>query len=148
MITKVIFNASVIHAAVNFLQFDYGCFQPNVPGVLKGSIPTQENKGAICEKDCINALTGREKCLEQAGAAFVLSEFSEDEVFLLSKEQKHKQAWLFTEKEAELAFDKYQSRLKEVDETIQNRNDELEKQDGGVPYEVLLPSRVPVGIAI
>ena len=55
IITKVIFNSSVIHAAVNFLQFDYGCFQPNVPGVLKGSIPTQENKGEICSLfACIN----------------------------------------------------------------------------------------------
>ena len=147
IITKVIFNASVIHAAVNFLQFDYGCFQPNVPGVLKGSIPTQDDKGKIMEEDCLNTLTGREKCLEQAGAAFVLSEFSDDEIFLLHTKDKPKQAKLFTETDAKLAFEKYQKKLEEIEITIQIRNEKLKVVDD-VPYEVLLPSRVPVGIAI
>ena len=137
----------MIHAAVNFLQFDYGCFQPNVPGVLKGSIPTEDDKGKITEEDCLSTLTGREKCLEQAGAAFVLSEFSEDEVFLLPKEGKQKQSWLFTENDAKLAFKKFQDRLEEIEKAINKRNDKL-KEVNGVPYEVLLPSRVPVGIAI
>ena len=118
-----------------------------MPGVLKGSIPTEDDKGKITEEDCLGTLTGREKCLEQAGAAFVLSEFSEDEVFLLPKDDKQKQCSLFTETDAKLAFDQFQDRLEEIEKAIESRNEKL-KDKGDVPYEVLLPSRVPVGIAI
>ena len=37
--------------------------------------------------------------------------------------------------------------MEEIETTIQNRNEKLKVVDD-VPYEVLLPSRVPVGIAI
>ena len=94
-----------------------------MPGVLKGSIPTEDDKGKITEEDCLSTLTGREKCLEQAGAAFVLSEFSEDEVFLLPKDDKQKQCSLFTETDAKLAFDQFQDRLEEIEKAIKSRNE-------------------------
>ena len=147
VIVKVAFQSSVGHASVNFLQFDYGCFSPNAPGVLKGPIPTEENKGNIYKYHIKDTLPGCEKSLEQAGAAFVLSEFSDDEVFLLSKDTKCPAKMLFTELDAKLVFEKFQERLQQIEDVINERNAKL-KEQGGIPYEVLLPSRVPYGIAI
>ena len=147
IITNVIFQSSVGHAAVNFLQFDYGCYAPNVPALLKGKIPTEEDKGQIFMHRIKDTLPGRENSLEQAGAAFVLSEFSEDEVFLLPKNEKNQAKWLFTELEAKLVFDKFLSRLEHIENSINERNNIL-REKGKIPYEVLLPSRIPYGIAI
>ena len=147
IVTKVIFQSSVMHAAVNFLQFEYGCFAPNVPAVLRGPIPTEEDRGKIDLQRIMNTLPGREPSLVQAGAAFVLSEFSEDEVFLLPKKGANQPAWLFTEVNAKLAFDKFQTKLQSIEDFIAHRNQEL-ISNGEVPYEVLLPSRIPYGIAI
>ena len=147
IITKVVYQASVGHAAVNFLQFDYGCFLPNAPGVLLGSIPTKEDKENINETYIKKCLPGRDKCLEQAGAAFVLSEFSDDEVFLLHKGDKSKAKFLFTEPEVKLVFEKFQERLQQIEDWINDRNTDLIGK-AEVPYETLLPSRIPYGIAI
>ena len=51
--------------------------------------------------------------------------------------------WLFTEPEAREALEKLQSTLKSIEDTIRKRNHSLK-----IPYEVLLPSRIPYGIAI
>ena len=47
IVTKIIYQSSVGHAQVNFLQFEYGCFAPNVPAIMRGKIPTEENRGKI-----------------------------------------------------------------------------------------------------
>ena len=143
----MIFQASVGHATVNFLQFTYGCFLPNSPGVLIGSIPTKVDKEQINETFVKNSLPGRDKCLEQAGAAFVLSEFSDDEVFLLGKQDLPQPKSLFTEKEAKSVLENFQTRLQEIENLIIERNNNL-MEKGDVPYENLLPSRIPYGIAI
>ena len=147
IVAKVIFQSSVMHAAVNFLQFEYGCFAPNVPALLKGSIPTEEDRGTIDVQRIMSTLPGRDTSLAQAGAAFVLSEFSEDEEFLLPTEGTHPPKFLFTEVSAKAAFDKFQNRLQLVEEFIICRNKTLTDQ-GDIPYEVLQPSRIPYGIAI
>ena len=78
-----------MHAAVNFLQFNYGCYAPNIPALLRGKIPTENDKGEISEDDVKKVLPGLTNSLHQAGAAYALSQFSEDEVFLLPKNEKN-----------------------------------------------------------
>ena len=137
-----------MHAAVNFLQFDYGCYAPNVPALLKGKIPTVEDKGQISEDDVKKALPGRDNSLHQAGAAYALSQFSKDEVYLLHRnEEIDGSKFLFTEPEAKLVFNKFQETLGQIEDTIENRNNDL-KDKGETPYEVLLPSKIPYGVAI
>ena len=51
--------------------------------------------------------------------------------------------WLFTEPEARAALKKLQLTLKSIEDEIRKRNYHLK-----IPYEVLLPSRIPYGIAI
>ena len=51
--------------------------------------------------------------------------------------------WLFNEESVRMAFKVFQNRLYKIEEKIQDRNMELD-----IPYEVLLPSQIPSGIAI
>ena len=109
---------------------------------MLGHIPKEDDKGNIDEKRVKSTLPGRDQCLEQAGATFVLSDFSDDEVFMLPKEGKKQPSKLFTEEKAIEVFDNFQDRLQEIEVLINLRNQKLD-----VPYETLLPSRIPYGIA-
>ena len=51
--------------------------------------------------------------------------------------------WLFNEDEVKLAFGSFQKKLQEIEDVINIRNKELD-----IPYAVLLPSKIPFGIAI
>ena len=211
IVTKTIYMSSVGHAQVNFLQYEYGCFAPNVPAVLKGPIPQEKDRGEITMEKILQALPGFRNSLVQAGAAFTLSEFSEKEVFLLPKtevdpynqelfkrcadgckecpsryrskkdlksKERHEcdytckkchernyrlssdiiygcsatnpklagffpPRWMFTEPEVEEAYNRFIDELREVQKTILRR-----RGKGTTPYEVLLPSKIPYGIAI
>ena len=210
IVTKTIYMSSVNHAQVNFLQFEYGCFAPNMPAVLKGDLPKEKDRGKITMQTVMDALPGLRSSLVQAGAAFTLSEFSDKEVFLLPESEvdryhnenlikrcvdyncrcpsryirkkdlgsknAHKcdytckkcesdeqynfsydhiyqldskpsgffpPRWLFTEKEVEIAYNKFIEALREIQKSILKR-----RETGMTPYEVLLPSRIPYGIAI
>ena len=51
--------------------------------------------------------------------------------------------WLFTEEKIVAAYMKFQKNLLDIEDQIINRNNDLR-----YPYEVLMPSKIPVGIAI
>lgn len=212
--TKTIYQSSAGHAQVNFLQFEYGCFAPNVPAIMKGEIPKEEDRGKITMQKVMDSLPGFRPSLVQAGATFALSQFSENEVFLLPKTEHSKTSshelilnsrrcyhccprcqgldgnakcckrpsccnitddskyifsdsekycpnsvgqfdsnghwksffpprWLFTERNVEIAYNKFIQRLRIIQDTIIQR-----RKKGITTYEVLLPSRIPYGIAI
>ena len=90
-----------------------------------------------------DSLPGLKPSLVQAGAAFALSEFSDDEVFLTDMPPR----WLFTEASAKNALDNFRNNLQNIDNMIDERNKQLE-MEGKIPYSVLKPSRIPYGIAI
>lgn len=51
--------------------------------------------------------------------------------------------WLFNEEEVKFAFGSFQKKLEKIEADINLRNKEL-----NIPYDVLLPSKIPFGIAI
>jgi hypothetical protein len=217
IVTKVVYQSSVSHAQVNFLQYEYGVFTPNCPAVMRGKIPKESDRKKITMECVMKSLSGFKASLVQAGAAFTLSEFSEKEVFLLPKTElaekggwndimtprcsdhkcpcenrsnyKRKKStasaphkcdftckrcapeyvkynlsdsgasniyrsdpsvhdffpprWLFTENEVDIAYNKFVSDLRDIQNDILKR-----REKGTTPYEVLMPSRIPYGIAI
>ena len=138
-----------MHCAVNFLQLEYNCFGPNVPGMLRGKIPKEDDRGKIDMPRILESLPDLKPCLAQAGVAYSLTQFSEDEVYLLPDEKAEvfPPRWLFTEENARGALDKFISNLKEIESHIDARNESL-VNEGKIPYEVLRPSKIPYGIAI
>ena len=187
--TMIIFQSSVKHAAVNNLQWEYGSFAPVSPLSMRGELPTEGDRGKITRNTIMESLPGPKNCIRSAGIAYTLTEFSDDEVFLLHKAKrkrekrsrslgdlklkgrkafrlKHQMSvhqdnamglvdtsgafpprWLFIEEEVKLAFLEFQFKLQQIEDEIRERNLAL-VQAGGVPYEVLLPSRIQSGIAI
>ena len=60
---------------------------------------------------------------------------------------KYPPRWLFHEEEVKIAFLKFQLNLRGIENGINKRNEKLAEK-GLVPYDVLLPSKIPSGIAI
>ena len=149
ILTKTIFQSSVGHSALNFLQFEYGSFAPNLPGLMRGKIPKESDRGHIDMTRILESLPDIIPCLAQAGVAFALTQFSDDEVFLLPTKQYEvfPPRWLFTEKSAKEALDKFINNLQEIENKIIARNEKL-VSEGKIPYDVLRPSKIPYGIAI
>lgn len=44
------------HSAVNFLQFEYGCFAPNNPACMRGSMPKEEDRGHVSMDKILKSL--------------------------------------------------------------------------------------------
>ena len=128
---------------------EYGCFGPNVPGMMRGKIPKEDDRGNIDMQHILESLPDLKPCLAQAGVAYALTQFSNDEVFLLpgKEDEVFPPRWLFVEENAREALDKFISKLREIESHIDTRNDNLIKE-GKIPYEVLRPSKIPYGIAI
>ena len=84
----IMFTCSVKHTGVNFLQWDYGCFAPISPSTMLGTIPTEDDRGKITKEHIIKSLPDAEISTRFAATCHVLSDFSEDEVFLLHKKNK------------------------------------------------------------
>ena len=145
--TKIIFQSAVIHIAVNGLQFEYGCFAPNVPSLMKGSIPNESDRGKTDMRHILESLPGLMPCLAQAGVSFALTRPSPDELFLLTREKELPPRWLFTEEKAKDAFDTFQSKLKQIEDHIDTRNKNI-SDNGGIPYDVLKPTGLSYGINI
>jgi hypothetical protein len=149
--TMVVFTASAKHAAVNFLQFEYGSFAPVSPSTMRGDLPTETDRGKISKEFIFESLPDPEICIRFAAIVFTLTEIAEDEVFLLLKNTKKSGGelaslpprWLFTEENVTAAFHNFQIELEEIESKINDRNENL-----AIPYSVLLPSRIPFGIAI
>ena len=182
--TMIIFQSSVKHSAINNLQWDYGSFAPVSPLCMRGDLPTEADRGKITQQILIKSLPGPKLCIRSAGIAYALTQFTDDDVFLLlstpiektkkglrsrslgdiklklkridtvvSKydldidDGKFPPRWLFNEEEVKVAFLGFQIKLQEIENEINERNEKL-KQSGDVPYDVLLPSKIPCGIAI
>ena len=166
--TMIMFTSSAKHAAVNFLQWEYGCFAPISPSTMLGRIPQEEDRGQITKQQVIQSLPDAEISSRFAATCHVLSDFSEDEVFLLQEKNKTHDLnlntesasqdlsvtkliemgrlpprWLFTEEKIVAAYMKFQKNLLDIEDQIIKRNKDLR-----YPYEVLMPSKIPVGIAI
>jgi len=166
--TMIMFTSSAQHAAVNFLQWDYFCFAPNGPTTMLGKIPKEEDRGNITKEYVIQSLPDAEISATAASLSLTLSDYSGDEVYLLhekNKQQKSNQnlgadtqsisigkliemgnlppRYLFTEQDNLDVYMKFQKSLLDIENKIEMRNKDLK-----YPYDVLLPSKVPCGIAI
>ena len=149
ILTKIIFQSSVMHCAVNFLQFEYGCFSPNIPGSMRGRIPKESDRGNIDIQRILDSLPGLKPSLAQAGVSFALTQFAENEVFLLPTKdyEVFPPRWLFTEESAKMALDNFIENLQKIEYHIDERNKKLISEEK-IPYDVLRPSKIPYGIAI
>lgn len=143
----IIWVASGQHAAINFGQYPFGGYVPNRPTLMRKLIP-QENEPEY-EKFLKNpqatflaSLPSKLQATKVMAVQDSLSTHSPDEEYL-GQEHGH---WT-DDQQVKGMFEKFSSRLKEIEEIIhqRNKNFNLKNRTGaGVqPYELLLPTSGP-----
>ena len=80
-LTCVIFCSSALHAALNFPQFEYYAFNPNVPMLMRS--PAPEAKGDVSDKHILNSLGSVDSACLQIAVTWLLASYSQTEVKIL-----------------------------------------------------------------
>ena len=125
--TMIIFQSSVKHSAVNNLQWNYGSFAPVSPLCMRGDLPTEDDRGKITQQILIKSLPGPKLCIRSAGIAYALTEFTDDDVFLLLHSPSEKTKKGFRSR----SLGDIRLKLKRID-TVVSRYD-LDIDDGKFP---------------
>ncbi|MBE9177059.1 lipoxygenase [Oculatella sp. LEGE 06141] len=130
--TQIIFTCTAQHAAVNFAQFDYAGYTPNMPlsTYIKPDIAATAT----------DMLPPREQDIKQMELTFALSgikwgQLGNDDLIG------------FTEAGDRQVLQQFQAELQSVEQTIQQRNRQRLDRDG-IDYPYLLPSQIPNSINI
>eukprot|EP00873_Tetraselmis_striata_P021688 jgi/Tetstr1/441952/TSEL_030157.t1 len=138
-LTETIFTGSALHAARNFCQYEQGSYIPYKSPHLRTPPPAE--KGKCSEATFLAALPDLQSACKACEVLRLLSSYSESDVYMMGDRPKE---WLY-DASALQAVERFQSRLKEVEGTIQSRN---EGQPQVLQYPWLLPSKLPCSIAI
>ena len=139
LLTKIIFSVTVLHASVNYLPFDYMGFPPCCPGTMRGNLPNEKDRGNITMRRILDSLPDQMLTATQVELSHTMSCYSSEELYLINTPPE----LLFTDSEVLNAMNKFQNSLHAIEQEILARNKELK-----IPYEVLLPSKIPYGISV
>ncbi|AET01678.2 seed linoleate 9S-lipoxygenase [Medicago truncatula] len=141
----IIWTASALHAAVNFGQYPYGGYILNRPTISRRFIPepgTPEYDEMVKspQKAYLRTITPKYQTLVDLSVIEILSRHASDEVYLGENNNKF---WT-SDTRAVQAFQKFGSKLTEIEGKITKRNNEssLRNRTGPVqlPYTLLLRS--------
>ncbi len=136
--TQLIFVSGPQHGAVNYPQYDYMAFAPNMPLAVYGDLAaiSAANSGAdMDENSILKILPPQKMAAKQLELMRTLSVFRPNRLGYPDKE--------FTDARAQNVLRKFQARLQEIENEINVRNEtRLE------PYIFLLPSKVPNSLNI
>ncbi|KDP26771.1 hypothetical protein JCGZ_17929 [Jatropha curcas] len=150
ILTTMIWIASGQHAAINFGQYPFGGYVPNRPTLMRKLIPQEDDPDY--EKFILNpqhtflsSLPTQLQATKVMAVQDTLSTHSPDEEYLGQVNQLHSH-WI-NDHEILQMFNKFSSRLEEIEQIINNRNKDprLKNRNGaGIPpYELLLPTSGP-----
>ncbi|KAK1604205.1 hypothetical protein QYE76_027878 [Lolium multiflorum] len=150
VLNSIMWVTSGYHAAVNFGLYQYAGYFPNRPTVVRKNIPVEENREddmkkfmARPEEFLLESLPSQMQAIKTMATLDIFSSHSPDEEYMGEYAEP---AWL-AEPVIKAAFDKFSSRLKEVEGTIDERNNNPNNKNrcgaGIVPYELLKPFSEP-----
>ncbi|XP_061173092.1 polyunsaturated fatty acid 5-lipoxygenase-like [Saccostrea echinata] len=132
--TSVIYTSSVVHAAVNFPQYDAYGFPPNYPTKING-IPPKDKK-PLQEEEVVKALIDRSTTLDTMIITKILSARSTNALGDFEVDYIYDPA-------AVTIVEEFRKDLKNISSRIHERNKKLERV-----YEYLLPEEIPNSISI
>jgi arachidonate 15-lipoxygenase len=133
-LSAVIFRGSAFHAVVNYGQYPYGGFSPNMPASLSSSAP--EAGQHYEERDWLGMLPSLDRSLEWVNLMFQLSHIYG--TTLGQGLDEH-----LSDPRAGELLQTFQTELANTEELIRDRNSKRK-----TPFELLLPSRIPASIFI
>lgn len=135
-VTTIIFTASAQHAAVNFPQKELMMYTPAFP--LARYLPVPKNTQQ--SENFINGLPPLEQALGQINLLYLLGSIHYTNLGNYSPSA-------FTDPNVTTALHKFQANLKYIEQEIHQRNSNS-KDDRIIPYEFLLPTKIPQSINI
>lgn len=141
VLTMVIFTSSAQHAAVNFPQRPYMSYAPAISGALWGPKPPKGNN----EASWLETLPPLKQAFQQLNTLFLLGSVYYRELGEYRTNDFPYLPWFQDEKiiAPGNALDRFQSSLKQVEATINERNKER-----NIPYTFLAPTKIPMSINI
>ena len=131
--TQIIFVSGPQHGAVNYAQYDYMAFAPNMPLATYAEPPSRDQE--INEKTIQSILPPPKSAVEQIELMRTLCVFQANRLGYPDKE--------FVDARAQGVLDKFRERLKEIEQKIILRNENRLE-----PYIFLLPPNIPNSINI
>ena len=137
--TLIIFTASAQHAAVNFPQKEIMSYAPAVP--LAGYQPSSLVKSEVREQDYLNLLPPLEQAQAQLNLVYLLGS-------VYYTQLGHYEDNYFQDSSVQTALQKFKIKLQEIETVILERNLNSSKDEYPLPYEYLLPSKIPQSINI
>ncbi len=152
IVTTVIFICGPQHSAVNFAQYEYMAFTPNMPLAAYRDIPNQNDtsKESITEAKILELLSPYKRTADQLQTLFVLSAYRYDRLGYYDKafQQLYKEKFedVFQDDNNKVIIDilrQFQQNLNMVEQEIDANN-----QKRVVPYPYLKPSLVLNSISI
>lgn len=147
ILTTIIWVASGQHAAINFGQYPFGGYIPNRPTLMRQLIPQENDPEYVKflkspQDTFLSSLPSKLQGTKVMAVQDTLSTHSPDEEYL-GQEHGH---WT-DDQQVRNMFNKFASRLKEVEEIINQRNKDFNLRNrtgaGVPPYELLIPTSGP-----
>ncbi|BAZ30700.1 lipoxygenase [Cylindrospermum sp. NIES-4074] len=135
-VSTIIFTASAQHAAVNFPQKELMMYTPGFP--LARYLPTPTNPKQ--SENFIKGLPPLEQALNQINLLYLLGS-----VYYTNLGNYSTSA--FTDDRVKSPLEKFQKNLKDIEQQINQRNSNS-SGDRIIPYEFLLPTKIPQSINI
>ncbi|XP_039193925.1 polyunsaturated fatty acid lipoxygenase ALOX15B-like [Crotalus tigris] len=135
-LTMVIFTCSVQHAAVNSGQFDFGAWMPNVPPTMRRPPPSV--KGSASLESILRTLPPVNITCIALSSLWLLSKEAGDRRPLGFYPDRH-----FVEEEPKRLMQAFRTRLADISEQINQRNQAL-----ALPYDYLNPTCVENSVSI
>lgn len=131
--TLIIYTGSVQHAAVNFPQYDLMSYTLNMP--LAGYAPPPKSKTGATEQDFLNLLPPLDMALMQLDLGYILGTVHYTQL-------GHYRSCYFRNPRTMLPLAKFAKQLKQIGDTITERNQTRRR------YDFLLPGGIPQSINI
>ncbi len=134
-VSTLIFIASAQHAAVNFPQKELMMYTPAFPMAYFLPNPTNTQDS----QNFIQGLPSLEQAQNQINVLYLLGSI------YYTKLGQYSASAFPENRNLQVALNKFQTKLKEAEITIQERNQSTERL---IPYEFLLPTKIPQSINI
>jgi len=141
-ITAFIFQVSCVHAARNFCQYNVYGTPHFAPTNMR--VPPPKEIGQSSEKEFLNAIPNINNAANVMGVVSLLSQYSEDDVYLARSDYK----WVTNPKAKELQRI-YSQKLRDLVDEMEVRNkNRLHEGADYLAYTLLMPNRIPTSVAI
>jgi len=133
IVTTIIFTCGPQHAAVNFPQYEYMAFVPNMP--LAAYQPITEDLSTPDQKSLMSFLPPPKQAADQLTILYILSAYRYDRLGYYDKD--------FPDPQALAVVEQFKQDLNAVDRQI-----DLNNKSRLVPYIYLKPSLIPNSISV